>query len=166
MASAKAPGQTTPLSTVTEKAGDAQALARDRLERDRQNEPGDQDKRERDDLFSSHRVGDAAASWLSGMGTSAHPAGPATANAPAPGVLQQRLDQHFARVAFEMSQRGGQSTAVVVPRLGPAAGQDVVLRAQGRTVRISVADVGAAAWGERICARLRERGLDAEVEVG
>ncbi len=66
---------------------------------------------------------------------------------------------------FSFAGDGQTGTARIVLKDGVMAGSPVVVRVDGKAVRISGAsDAAGAAWTERICARLRERGYDAEAE--
>lgn len=66
---------------------------------------------------------------------------------------------------FSFAGDGQTGTARIVLKDGVMAGSPVVVRVDGKAVRISGAsDAAGEAWTERICARLRERGYDAEAE--
>ncbi len=66
---------------------------------------------------------------------------------------------------FSFAGDGQTGTARIVLKEGVMAGSPVVVRVDGKAVRISGAsDAAGEAWTERICARLRERGYDAEAE--
>lgn len=66
---------------------------------------------------------------------------------------------------FSFAGDGQTGTARIVLKDGVMAGSPVVVRVDGKAVRISGAsDAAGEAWTERICARLRERGYDAEPE--
>jgi hypothetical protein len=80
------------------------------------------------------------------------------------------LDQLVERLLRRVALGGSRDRGVAVLRVGagPLDGAQLTITAEGRSVRVEVSGASgpeAEAWRARLQERLRQRGLDAHVEV-